>query len=214
MFGQIKNIVDLLRTGITDYRKFKSKKERNDAVVDMLRVYFLLKDCVDEGEKLISEAEPDPVETISSMEPNKAICTLERWDSEIRKQGIRLYQLQGAIFGQDHLAVINPALQDRISKVVGYKMSRTVTLHGIGAALFFKSAFPINNTKEEKARYISLMAGEEDNSLNMPRIREEISSLRESLQQYRTVVERLVKDEEIIQLSNQARIETRFQEEE
>lgn len=214
MFGQIKNIVDLIRAGITEYRKFKSHKERNDAVVDMLRVYFILKDCVDDGEKIISEAEPDPVATISSMEPDKAIHTLERWDSEVRKQGIRLYQLQGAIFGQDHLAVISPELQDRIKKVVGYKMSRTVTLHGIGAALFFKNAFPIDNTKEEKARYVSLMAGEEDSSLNMPRIREEIASLRESLEQYRAVVERLVTDEEILQLSSQARIETRFQERE
>lgn len=214
MFGQIKNIVDFIKTGVTDFRKFKSNKERNDAVVDMLRVYFLLQDCVDEGEKLILEAEPNPVDKISSMDPEKALYTIERWDSVIRKQGIRLYQLQGAIFGQDHLAVINPELQDRISKVVGYKMSRTVTLHGIGSTLFFKNMFPFDNTKEEKARYISLMAGEANDSLNMPRIKEEISSLRESLENYRTVVERLVTDSEIIQLSRQARLDTKFPERE
>lgn len=158
--------------------------------------------------ELVAEAEPDPVEKISSMEPDDAIATLERWDATIRKQGIRLYQLQGAIFGQDHLAVINPELQERVSEVIGYKMDRTVTLHGIGSALFFRAAFPTENTTKEKARYIAVMAGEEDDSLNMLRIREEITMLRDSLNQYRLVVERLVSDAELLQLSQRARKET------
>lgn len=211
MFAQVKSVVDLIRSGVTDFRKFESDKERSDAVLDLLRVYFTLKDCVDDGEKLVAEAEPDPVEKISSIEPDDAIATLERWDATIRKQGIRLYQLQGAIFGQDHLTVINPELQERVSEVIGYKMDRTVTLHGIGSALFFRAAFPTENTTEEKARYIAVMAGEEDDSLNMPRIREEITMLRDSLNQYRLVVERLVSDAELLQLSQRARNETRFE---
>jgi hypothetical protein len=211
MFAQIKSVVDLIRAGVTDFRNFKSEKERTDAVLDLLRVYFTLKDCVDDGEKLIAEAGPDPVENISSMEPDDAIATLERWDETIRKQGIRLYQLQGAIFGQDHLTVINPELQERVSEVIGYKMDRNMTLHGIGSALFFRAAFPTENTKEEKARYVAVMAGEKDDSLNMPRIREEIIMLRDSLNQYRIVVDRLVSDAEFLQLSKRARNETRFE---
>jgi len=46
----------------------------------------------------------------------------------------------------------------------------------------------------------------------MPRIREEITLLRESLNQYRIVVERLVSDAELLQLSQRARNETRFEE--
>jgi hypothetical protein len=211
MFGEIMSVVDLIRSGVTDFRNFKSDKERSDTVLGLLRVYFILKDCVDDGEKLIIEAEPDPVEKISSMEPDDAIATLERWDATIRKQGIRLYQLQGAIFGQDHLTIINPELQERISEVIGYKMDRTVTLHGIGSALFFKAILPMENTKEEKARYVAVMAGEKDDSLNMPRIREEITLLRDSLNQYRIVVERLVSNAELLQLSQRARNETRFE---
>ena len=210
MFAQIKSVVDLIRSGVADFRGYKNGKERNDAVLDLLRVYFTLKDCVDDGEKLVADAEPDPVQKISSMEPDEAISTLERWDATIRKQGIRLYRLQGAIFGQDHLAVINAKLQERISEVIGYKMDRTVTLHGIGAALFFRAAFPIAGTNEEKAHYIAVMAGEEESSLNMSRIRDEITKLRESLDQYRLVVERLVSDAELLQLSQRARNETRF----
>jgi len=212
MFAQIKSVVDLIRSGVMDFRNFKSDKERSDAVLDLLRVYFILKDCVDDGEKLVADAEPDPVEKISSMNPDDAIATLRRWDATIRKQGVRLYQLQLAIFGQHHLTVINPELQERVSEVIGYKIDRTVTLHGIGSALYFRAAFPTENTKEEKARYVAVMAGEKGDSLNMPRIREEITLLRESLNQYRIVVERLVSDAELLQLSQRARNETRFEE--
>jgi hypothetical protein len=210
MFAQIKIVVDLIKSGITDFRNFNSTKERNTAVLNLLRVYFMLKDCVDEGEKLLAEAEPDPVKIISTMSPDEAILTLKKWDATIRKQGIRLYQLQGAVFGQAHLAVINPKLQERIREVIGYKMDRTVTLHGIGAALYFRAVFPIDATNEEKAQYVAIMAGEEETSLNMPRIRKEIATLRESLDQYRLVVRRLVSDAELLRLSERARNETKF----
>ncbi|MBI1887716.1 MAG: hypothetical protein HYS19_04995 [Nitrosomonadales bacterium] len=210
MFAQLKGVVDLIRTGISDLRNFQSAKTRENAVLDVLRVYFILKDCVDDGERLVSEAQPNPVEKLAQMEPDAALATIERWDATIRKQGIRLYQLQGALLGQHHIAVIDPVLQKRITEAIGYKMDRTVTLHGIGAALFFKNMFPVANTSEEKARYISTMAGEENDSLNMPRICAEIQSLRESLDQYRGVVERLVTDAELLQLSQRARRETEF----
>jgi len=112
-----------------------------------LRVYFILLDCVNDGEKLIAEAGPNPVEKILSLGPAESAKTLERWDSIIVRQGQRLSSLQGAIFGQNHLAVINPDLQKRISEVVGYKTDRLVTLHGIGAALFFRRMF--NTTASE-----------------------------------------------------------------
>jgi hypothetical protein len=212
MFRQIKNIVDLIRIGASDLKAFKSKKDRREVVLNMLRIYFLLKDCADDGEFLVNAAQPNPVEVISKMEPEQALATTECWDIRIRKQGIRLYQLQDAIFGQDHLTVINPTLQEQIGEVVGYKMDRAVTLHGIGAALFFKKMFPIPDTLEEKARYISLMAGEESKSLNMARIKEEIAELREALDAYRVFVERMVSDDEILQLSKQARQDTRYSE--
>ena len=212
MFAQIKSIVDLIRAGASDVRTFKAKKDRKEAVLDMLRVYFLLKDCADDGEFLVNAAQPNPVEVISKMEPKQALATMERWDSIIRKQGIRLHQLQGAIFGQHHLAVINPGLQEQIGEIVGYKMDRAVTLHGIGAALFFRNMFPIADTFAEKARYISIMAGEEGDSLNMGRIKKELTELREALDAYRAFVERMVSGDELLQLSKRARQDTRYPE--
>lgn len=210
MFAQLKGVVDLIRTGISDLRTFQSAKARKEAVLDVLRVYFLLKDCVDDGEALVKEAQPNPVERISQMSPEVALSTIEKWDAAIRKQGIRLYQLQGALVGQHHIAVINPALLERISEAIGYKMDRAVTLHGIGAALFFKNMFPVANTPEEKAAYISTMAGEESDGLNMHRICSEIQTLRESLDEYRDIVERLVTNAELLELSQRARKETEF----
>jgi len=210
MFAQIKGVIDLIRSGVSDFGTFKSNKERKEAVLDLLHVYFMLKDCVEDGENLFSEAQPNPVEMISAMDAETALSTMERWDKLIYKQGRRLHSLQGAIFGQDHLAIINPTLQDKISEVIGNKMDRAVSLHGIGSALFFKNMFPIADTNKEKARYISLMAGEEGDSLNMSRIREEIQSLKEALNQYREVVERLLSDKEILELSKRARLETKI----
>jgi hypothetical protein len=209
MFSQLKSVVDLIRSGITNFRKFKSDKERKKIVLGVLRAYFLLKDCVDDGETLIKEAGNDPVGKINSMEATEAIAVLTNWDVILRKQGIRMYKLQDYIFGQDHLAVINPKLQNQISKVIGYKMDRALTLHGIGAALFFRNLFPVENTKEEKAKLVALMAGaEKDGTLNLEKIGAEVAALRKSLDEYRAVVERLVTNEELLFLSGRARQET------
>lgn len=210
MFSQLKGVVDVIRSGISDFRKYRDVSERENAVLGVLKAYFLFKDCVDEGEALIAEAGPDPVAKITSMEASEALTTIERWDAIVRRQGIRLYTLQDYIYGQHHLSVIDPDLQDKISEVIGHKMDRAVTLHGIGAALYFKNLFPIANTHVEKAKYIATMAGEEEDTLNVPRIRAEIASLREALEQYRNVVSRMVTDAELLRLSERARLETQF----
>jgi hypothetical protein len=209
MFSQLKGVVDLIRSGILEFRKFKSDQERKEIVLGVLEAYFLLKDCVDDGEKLIREAGSDPVGQINAMEPGEAIETLTRWDLVLRKQGMRLYALQSYIFGQHHLAVINPKLQDRISEVIGYKMDRAVTLHGIGAGLFFRDMFPTQETNEQKAGLVALMAGaEEDGALDLEKIGSEVAALRESIDEYRAVVERLVTNDELLSLSSRARKKT------
>jgi hypothetical protein len=213
MFSQLKSVVDLIRSSIAEFRKFKSDQERKEIILSILEAYFLLKDCVDDGEKLIIEAGSDPVGKINEMEPTEAIETLKRWDLLLRKQGIRLYNLQGYIFGQHHLAVINPKLQDKISEVIGYKMDRAVTLHGIGAGLFFRNMFPIRESNEEKVRLVALMVGaEEDGTMDLVKINTEVAALQQSLDEYRSIVERLVKDEELLSLSKTAREKTLFKE--
>jgi len=209
MFSQLKKVVDLICTGLSNYRQFKSQKERRDTILGILEVYFFLKDCVDEGEKLITDVGEDPVARINSMALDEAHKVITDWDVILRKQGMRLYALQSHIFGQDHLVIINPDLQKRISEVIGYKMDRTETLHGIGATLFLRNKFPIEETDEEKARLITrMMGGEYDGLLDLEKITAEVSSLKQSLDDYRTVVERFVTDEEMLSLSKRARGKT------
>ena len=89
-------------------------------------------------------------------------------------------------------------------------MDRAVTLHGIGAGLFFRNMFPIGETNEEKARLVALMAGAENDLLDLEKITAEVATLREALEEYRLVVERIVTSEELLSLSGKARQETQF----
>lgn len=207
MFGDLKSIVDLIRTAITDISKSKSEKEREDKVLDLLRVYFVLKDCVDEGAGLIEEAGEDPIGKVRQMDEWKAASTLERWDAILGRQIHRLRFLQGAILGQYHIAVINPSLQDKIDEVIGSKMERANSLHGIGAAIFFRFAFGLASSNEERARYVSVFAGAEEDLLDIDKVRSEISDLRQSIDQYRSVVERFLSNDEIARFSRQARLD-------
>ena len=210
MFADLKTIVDLIRTGATDLRRYRKRKEREEIVLDLLSVYFLLKDCVDEGERLIAEAGSSPVETIRAMDELKADATLKRWEATLKRQAARLRSLEGFVSGDYKLAVINPVLQDRIGEVIGYKFERANSLHGIGAALFFRAMFPMDLSNEEAAGYVSTMAGSEDDLLDVEKAKAEITELRDSLDQYRAYVERLLSDDEIAELSRTARNQTLF----
>jgi hypothetical protein len=107
------------------------------------------------------------------------------------------------VFGQEFMSVVAPELEEKLHDVLGTKFERATSLHGIGAALFFRGW--IDGTDEEKARYVSVMAGEEDDLLHMEKIRAEITALREAMEAYRLVVNELATSDEIIRLSQAAR---------
>ena len=151
MFAELKLITDMIRSSISQFRMYKSGKSREKVILDLLQTYFLLKDCVDEGEELIAEAGPDPIGKIKAMEQVSAASTLSRWESILSRQSRRLGALQGFVIGQNHLAVISPHTQTTIKEIVGSKFERTRSLHAIGAAFFFRSIFPIANSDEQRA---------------------------------------------------------------
>jgi len=214
MFADLKSIVDIIRSAAADYRDRKRYQGRKQAVLGMLETYFLLKDCVDEGEALIEEAGRDPVGKIAGMEEWQARSALEKWDKVIKRQGLRLRALQGYVSGQHHLTIINPALQEKIEEVIGYKMERATSLHGIGAGLFFRNMFPMELTDKERAGYVLAMAGVEEDTLDPDKIRAEIEGLRASLDEYRRMIEGSVSSEELLTWSRQARRRTTFRAEE
>lgn len=210
MFAQIKSVVEAVISGFKGIREFKTQLDRDSAIENMLRFYFVLKDCVDEGESLIVEAGSNPVAKINAMPPEEAKVTIKRWDDALRRQGFRLRMLQGALFGQPQLAVINPEVEKALNTAIGYKMNRAVTLHGIGAALFLRNMFPLEETDEKKAELVAFMAGEKGRAaIDLVRIRREVADLRSAMEQYRGLVQRMASDAEILKLSKSARESTR-----
>ncbi len=211
MFGQIKAIVDLISFGLKDGWSFKDKVQRRAEVLRMLETYFLLKDCLDEGYALIEEAGPRPVEKLRNMSDVEAKAWVRCCDYILQKQSRRLAILQKYLIGQDHLTVINPELQEKIIQAVGSKFDRVTTLHEIGAALLFYSMFPLAESPEEKVRYIIVMSGSRRDTIPLPKVRREVKSLSEALEQYRQVIDRLITREELVSLSKNARKRTLFE---
>ena len=118
--------------------------------------------------------------------------------------------LEGMLYGQSQLAVINPEVEAALNKVIGYKMNRTVTLHGIGASLFLRCMLPLEETEQQKAELIAFMAGEKGHkAINLGRIRAEVEDLRNALESYRQTVQQLASSAEILKLSAKARKSTR-----
>ena len=71
--------------------------------------------------------------------------------------------------------------------------------------------FPIANSAESRANYVSVMIGSQSELLNVRKIELEIGDLRESLENYREVVLRLLTDDEITRFSDEAREKTSFE---
>lgn len=205
MFAQLKGVLDLVVSGFNTVRDFNSKRDREEAVTQLLRFYFLLKDCVDEGNALILEAGSDPVSKIASLTPEAAAEIVSSWDAVLRRQPARLYALAGQLGSQDALAVLNPALIEEIQTAIGSKMDRAITLSGIGSALVIRCMFPLNESNPGMAHLVAMMAGERKDKINLRRIGREVDLLQSALDGYRDHVSALASKEEILKLSKKAR---------
>lgn len=206
MFGELISFIDVLKSAAISLRGIKLDAQRKAAISTLLETYFYLKDAADEGELLVEDAQPNPVDVIKALGPIEAKERLAKWDYALRRQTFRLMRVSDKVFGQDFISVVAPDLEEKLHDVLGSKFERASSLHGIGAALFFRGW--VDGTDEEKARYVSVMAGEEDDLLHMDKIRAEILGLREAMESYRLVVSELATSDEIIGLSKAARTAT------
>lgn len=195
-------------TGFKGGLDFKNKRDREQAILGMLRFYFVLKDCVDEGNALIRDAGADPVQRIISVDPGEAKQLVGTWDAALRRQATRLYSLAGQLGSQDALAVLNPALIAEIQKALGSKMNRAISLSGIGSALVIRTMFPLDESPEQIAHLVAVMAGEKKNQINLKRIGREVDLLERALDGYRAHVEAMTSKEELLKLSAKARSQT------
>lgn len=211
MFAELKSIVDLICSCVSGLQKYKSGKVREKLILDLLRTYFLMKDSAEEGKQLIDEAGPDPIRRIKSMNATLAVSTLNRWEVILYRQSRRLNALHELMLGQNYLALIDPDTQARIKTIVGYKLERTNSLYGIAASLFFRFVLSLPSSVEDRASYVSIMFGSQSELLDVEKIEQEIDDLRESLDSFRGIVERLLSDDEITKFSDRAREKTLFE---
>lgn len=210
MFGELISFVDVLRSAVTDLGKRQRDSERDGIVTKMLETYYYLKDAVDDGEALVADAAPDPLKRIASLGPDEAKLKLAQWDKALYRQGFRLYRVSENIFGQAFIDIVDPRLKDALHDVIGSKFNRVTSLHGIGAALFFRDMLGLPASEAEQARYVSVMAGMKGTLLEMDRIEGEIVRLREALEGYRSAISQLASGEEIVRLAAAARAKTSF----
>lgn len=162
---------------------------------------------MEEAQSIIEEAGPNPNETISSIAPHEAISTLERWRVGILRQGFRLRALDGYVNGEHALAIIAPDLQREIKKIIGSKSERASRLYQIGAATFFLQLFPTDDKDERTLDLISAMSGGRDGQFDLQTAEREINDFKLSLEEFRSIVQRLLRDEEILKFSDLARKE-------
>ena len=206
MFGELISFFDVLKSTATDFRSRKLGAEREAIISTLLETYFYLKDASEEGELLVEDAQPNPVDIINSLDPIQAKERLGKWDYALRRQTFRLMRVSEAIFEQDFMDVVSPQLREKLDDVIGSKFNRANSLHGIGAALFFRGW--VDGTNEEQARYVTVMAGEEEDLLHMDKIKAEIAGLSDAMESYRLAVNQLSTSDEIIRLTKAARAAT------
>ncbi|HTF98341.1 MAG TPA: hypothetical protein VL995_19535 [Cellvibrio sp.] len=208
MFGELVSFIDALRSAVGELRSRKLTTQRETIISALLSTYFYLKDATDEGEVLLEDAKPNPVKVIKSLDPDEAKERLARWNIVLGRQTFRLMRVSDLIYGQVFIDVVSPELREQLYEVLGSKHDRASSLHSIGASLYFRGW--VDRSLEEQARYVSVMAGEETNLLHMKKIRAEIATLREVMEEYRLAIIQLSTSDEIVRLSANARMETKL----
>ncbi|HAV1413636.1 hypothetical protein P3521_07630 [Vibrio parahaemolyticus] len=209
MFAELLKILGFVKDAASDINQFKSLRERESAIVELLKTYFYLYDVHRDGVKLLDSIGPDPIGFVNSASEGEIRAIVDVWDSNLRLQGLRLYSIQEFISSKSYLAVINPKAVDEIGKVIRYKMDRVVSLHQIGAALFFRNVFPIETSPQGLASLVVMVLTKHESGLvDKEKVAKELVDLEEALYLFKNIVDDLTDKAEILKLSDKARKET------
>ncbi|MEO1009557.1 MAG: hypothetical protein AAFX79_13420 [Planctomycetota bacterium] len=210
MFADIKNVVDVIRTGASGVAGLRSKKAREDALLELLSIYFVLLDVVEDGRALLELGGCDPLQTLERASDEDAATILEQFKVFVHLQAGRLYSISGLLMGQDVLSFVDPTLRDKVSEVVGYKGDRVKTLHGVGSGLVISTMFGITESREEVANLVqSMYTDHKYDPLDVSAAAREIDELEQGLNELRAICERFASDEELLLLTKKARKRTR-----
>ncbi len=211
MFTDLLRIVELVREAASGIVKLGKAAERRSAALEMLKTYFLILDAHEDGLRLLESATADPISYVKQLGDKTLETQLKIWDTILRRQSWRLYEASNYVSAQSYLAVIDPDAQKSINEVIGYKMDRVATLHGLGASLFFRSIFPLDESPESVAELvIKVLATEESGAIDQIAVREELARLKKGLDAFRESIMGLIDKEEFHSIAEEARNATRL----
>lgn len=110
-----------------------------------------------------------------------------------------------------YLALVDPDAQKNIENVIGNKMDRLVTLHGLCAGMFFRSVFQIEESPEGTAALVVLaLAKQKSGTIDLDAVSTELERLKEGLDQFRSVIMGCFDKEELRPLTDEARKATQI----
>jgi len=211
MLGDLKTLVEIIRNAVCGLSGFRSKRARSEAILELLRIYFLLMDVVEDGRSLLNAVGQNPRKTLAQVPGAEVPTVLSEWDRLIRRQASRLYNLSGRLLGQDVLSVIEPSLKSKLERLVGSKFKRAHSLHGIGAGLVIYSMFGGGRDQEwQRNIVLSMYPTRTRVTIDLVAAKGELNQLQKALNAFRTVCLRLATEEEILFLSKKARKQTHF----
>lgn len=208
MIKEMVAIVKVLTDAAISFNKFKSASKKNNDNLELLKIYFLLKDVLEDGRKLLDVASPysvgggDAIDDVLNMR-------LKTWDSVLRRQGRRLYEIHGYISERSDLSIINPQIQKRLKVIVGSKRDRVLSLFNLGAGLFFRTVLPIEESSESlRGLVMKTLTLNSGDVLDVAEIHLELNELERALEEYRELILQMMSSDEVRLLSEKARKET------
>lgn len=201
----VKTLIDALK-GLT---KIAQEAEKRNDNLQLLKVYFLLKDVQEDGCKLLKLASPSPIEYVKTASSESLSMRLKLWDAALRRQGMRLHEIQKHLNRRTDISIINPKAKKLIAVIVGSKRGRVLNLFGLGAGLFFRMVLPLDESPEAIGKLVIKTLDLQDNEiLDLTKIKLELDELDEALEEYRKILFSFMSNEDIRKLSDQARRET------
>lgn len=211
MFGDLKAIIDVIKTGVEGVSIIKDSREREKAVLDLLQIYFILMDVVNDGMVLLKSFKEFSNSNQCYLTKEHAREKIEEWNYIVNKQTIRLNVLGEKLLAQDALSIIDPNLQKQIKDIVGDKFENANCLQNIVAVLFFKMMFGKSREEEELVDILNLIyQADGQNIIDISANSKQLEKLKAALESYRLVCLRLITESEILILSKKARKETLF----
>lgn len=208
MIKEMVAIVKVLADAAMSFNKIKSTTKKNNDNLGLLKIYFLLKDVLEDGRKLLDVASPYSVgggDAIGGV----LNVRLRTWDVVLRRQGRRLYEIHGFISERGDLAIISPQVQKKLKIIVGSKRDRVLSLFNLGAGLFFRTVLPVEESPESlRDLVMKTLTLHDSDVLDVAKIHLELNELECALEEYRGLILRMMSNDDVRLLSEKARKET------